>query len=113
MSGFHRRRTNAGALAMALFLSCCGAEGLSVGNIVGDGTTITFKIANDSGTTGDVVMWIEQSGLRGCEYVTALNARQSYNMRIGCPTLKSGQFTLRVVWAHVARDRALVAERIN
>jgi len=101
------------ASCAALLLSACGAEGLSIGNIVGDGTTITFKIANDSSASGDVVMWIEQNGLRGCEYVTELNARQSYNMRIGCPTLKSGRFNLRVAWAHAARDRALVAERIK
>ncbi len=102
-----------GTTLAALFLSACDTEGLNIGNLVHEGNALTFKLANDSGNTGDVVMWIRQNDLTFCERVVRVQARQVYDIRLGCPSLQGGRAHVRATWATNARERALVAQRIE
>ncbi len=111
--GAFRKLAACGAIAASLLLAACGAEGLSIGNLTSSDRTVSFRIANDSGKSGDVVLWIEQDGLASCERVTEVRAHYSYTIRFYCPTLRSGRFTLRYGWAADYREKALVAERIE
>lgn len=106
-------RAAAGAAFATLLLSACAAEGLNIGNLVHEGNALTFKLANDSGNAGDVVMWVRQNDLTFCERIVRIAARQVYDIRLACPSLQGGRAYVRVTWASNARDRALIAERIN
>ena len=96
-----------------LFVSCallaaCGAEGLAVGNLARKDGGISFKLANDSTDTGDVVLWIEQDDVLSCERVVRVEANHTYDITIGC-SLTARPFYLRFAWASAMRERALVA----
>lgn len=115
-STFNARRTSsrlASLCVVAPLLTACGAEGLAIGNLAQDAERISFKLANDSGRTGDVVFWIEQDELTSCERVAHVDARHSYDIKMACGTMRDGRFYVRFAWASDVRERALVAERIE
>lgn len=88
-------------------------DGLSIGNLKAEGSSLSFKIANTSSTSGDILLWVEQSGNTMCERVTYVKAKMSYDIRFVCPTLRSGQFTLHPQWASFDPSKIAVAERIE
>lgn len=103
--------------AVALFISCalltaCGAEGLAVGNLTRKDGGISFRFANDSADTGDVVLWIEQDNVTSCERILRVEANHTYDVTIGC-SMTVRPFYLRFAWASAMRERALVAQRVR
>lgn len=104
----------ASACFMLMVLAGCGgmSRDLVVGNLSVDGTKVSFRFANDSSGSGDVVMWIEQDGRVFCEHIVSVNPHYSYTTSFHCRPLAAGRFVLRVEWAQNYRDRALVAIRI-
>lgn len=88
-------------------------DGLNIGNLHAEGSGVSFKIANTSAKSGDVVLWIEQSGNTMCERVTYVAARMSYDVKFACPSLQAGQYTLHPQWAEFDLDKAAIAERIE
>lgn len=100
------------ALCAVSLLAACGAEGLAVGNLLRHEGGVSFKLANDSSTTGDVVIWIEQGGATSCERLLRVEAHNAYDVKMRC-LLSPESYMVRFAWASAARERALVAERIE
>lgn len=90
-----------------------GAKDLSVGNIVGSGTRLEFKLANSGNSRGDVVFWVEQNGIEKCNHIFRVAANKRYNMRVTCRNLRPGDFSLRYAWASGQKKRASISQRVN
>ncbi len=89
------------------------SSGLNVGGLEASYNRVTFDMANTSSKSGDVLVWVEQDGLRKCERVFRMKAKMRVrNISFSCK-IPDGRFSLRYAWASSMSDRASVARRIN
>ena len=89
------------------------SSGLNVGGLEAGYNSVTFDMANTSSKSGDVVVWVEQDGLRRCERIFRMKANTRVsNISFSC-NIGEGRFKLRGAWASSMSDRASVARRVN
>ena len=82
-----------------------------IGDLKYDGISVSFKLANDSKTSGDVVFWFVQDGVDRCPKVMSVKAKSAYEVKVRCD-LSKGKYVVRHNWASNEREQYLVAERI-
>jgi len=89
------------------------SRGLNVGGIEAGFNSVTFDMANTSSKSGDVLVWVEQAGIRKCERIFRMKANvRVTNISFSC-NIETGVFKLRGAWASSMSDRASVARRVN
>lgn len=103
----------ASLVVLVLVVAFLSTEGLNIGNLSAVGTTVRFKLGNNSSRGGDVLLWIEQDDMRKCEHVTQVRSQLTYDVTFACPTLQNGKFMVRWQWAEYAQDIAATAIRIQ
>lgn len=101
------------AVASILAAIVFAVEDLMIDNLQVVHQNFTFRLANISGRSGDVLLWVEQDEFRLCESIIHAEAHSSYNIALRCPTLQPGKLLLQAAWAEHDPAMAAIARRIN
>ncbi|MCC4242969.1 hypothetical protein [Stappia indica] len=91
-----------------------GPGTFTIGNLQSTGAKgiVSFKIANPSDRSDDVVMYIVQGNSRMCEHVGRLEKKRSYDIRFACRSMGLGDFKIVAEWASYSPEIANIASRL-
>ena len=101
-------------LLTAIFIISCteNTQEFSMGQLEDLNEGFRFNLANLTDYEGDVVLWVQENEIRGCEHIFHMKPKERAKITIECSGFKTGgDFFIRK--AKDQMDIALVAARIK